>query len=691
MLGRTMQGLAITLCLCLTLVGTAAAEDTIGVLITGWGMPAGFNMEYASTNVLDRIGDRTEFEAQECKIGHVGEFPYQSHFNILPWALTFKTEGYEKYYDSYGIYSLESGVYVGLNPNVPSVMPEDIPDEVPITPLGEVTLRGVLQYPPDPRTGENYVDGYYRIGDYTNGFSNGVHDLTEDYPAVYLRYYGIMTGPTELPESAMPPECIQAMDSYTEELLYESFGDKIDVRFGSYTDIPGYSAHQRDVAREFAEEGFTRLLLARETTDNNNYANNFFTGNTVRESLCEAGVLDDVDIFQTRQVGRTPEFNTLNVMNLKRFIEAYPEGSTIAVIYVTRGLYWDKSEDGGAFGSAHPWSREVYHENAYLNYLSWKKAVIKAYGNRYNLVFTRGGAESDMLVDSLYSYGINERDELGDNFYTIREVMQAVKDDGIANMIIAPCHWQYDNVDTIFRMKDKNGIPLVAKEKLAAGNFDQRYCEDAEGNEVDCTAGDAVADISVASSYSHLPEEFATSYYVVLRGTLERFGLYPDDVWIIEEASEDITKESGGTVAVDQVFSFVNGARIEIPADPYPDRPESFTPETAIATNDPADTNECMWEDSVIHIGHQVFAPPMKSAVPVGPAVHMGPYRTFFNRDVTITIPYYSLFTFGMDVNVYVYNHVTEDWDKIDTATADNGLITFTTQVLGLFQAGIAM
>jgi len=67
-----------------------------------------------------------------------------------------------------------------------------------------------------------------------------------------------------------------------------------------------------------------KMLLARETTDHNRYANEFFTGNYIKERLCEIGVLDEMEIYQTRQVGRTPEFNAMNVMNLREHIEAYP-------------------------------------------------------------------------------------------------------------------------------------------------------------------------------------------------------------------------------------------------------------------------------------------------------------------------------------------------------------------------------
>ena len=174
---------------------------------------------------------------------------------------------------------------------------------------------------------------------------------------------------------ALPPHFVQEQEHLTEQMLTDAFGDRIDVRFGFYGDAPGCTKLAWDVAEEFANEGFTKMLLARETTDSNNYANEFMTGNYVKERLCELGVLDSTEIFQTRQVGRTPEFNAMNVMNMQPFIEAYPEGSTIAIIYATRGLPWGRDETPSSFGNAHPFSKEVYFENAYLNYLSWREAI----------------------------------------------------------------------------------------------------------------------------------------------------------------------------------------------------------------------------------------------------------------------------------------------------------------------------
>ncbi len=672
-----------------------AVEDKVAVLVTGWGMPAGYSFDYSwYSSEYARCGDKTEYEGQPCQFGHVGELPFQAHMNIIPWSICFETPGHENLYDNSGIYILEDGVYVSPNPEIPSVLPGDIPEGVPIIPLVELTDHtGKLSLPRDPRDGEDYLDGWYKIGDTSNLFSNGYRDLDEQSPAYYVRYYGhINAAPSDPPDPHGQVPAVQAMEALTEDMLYDAFGDRIDVRPGYYSPVPGHSDLFWDVAEDFANEGFTKMLLARETTDYNNYALHFFTLNYTKERLCEIDKLDDMEIFLTRQVGRTPEFNTMNIMNMQPFIEAYPEGSTIAIVYATRGLPWGEDETPGWFGAAQPWSKEIYFENAYINYLSWKKAIEDAYGDRYDLVFTKGKVESNLRPDNLFTFGLIQDTALlgygGETiYYGLRDAIQFAKADGIDKVIIAPCHWQYDNLDTILGMKVLNGLPLTPKEDLRAGIFEWTHCEDAEGNEVACGSPEEVAEITVIPSFSHMELEFATSYYVVLQGTLEQFGLFPDGEEPVIEASQLVTKLSGGTVEVTSV-SPIQGAKVEIPGDPYPNRPQDFTTETAVPVNDPSDSNDCMWSDTVINIGYRDTPPPMGSAKASGPAVHFGPYRTFFNRDVTVTVPYDSASGGTEKLMVYIYNHLSEDWDPIEPESVDkaNKLVTFKTQVLGLFQ-----
>ena len=67
--------------------------------------------------------------------------------------------------------------------------------------------------------------------------------------------------------------------------------------------------------------------------------------------------------------------------------------------------------------------------------------------------------------------------------------------------------------------------------------------------------------------------------------------------------------------------------------------------------------------------------------------MHFGPYRIVFNCDVTLTVPYDVALAGDQQVGVSVYNHLTEAWEPVAVESAENGLVTFKTKYLGLFQA----
>ena len=262
---------------------------------------------------------------------------------------------------------------------------------------------------------------------------------------------------------------------------------------------------------------------------------------------------------------------------------------------------------------------------------------------------------------------------------------------GYDKIIVAPCHWNFDNLDTAIRMKQLAALPLTPKALMDNGTFEHTSCETASGKEIDCGDDNASATITVAPSYSKLPEEFSTAYFVMLRGALERFGLYPQDEKIFRAASRRITKSKGGRLWALNPFNPAFRSSIAIPADPYPTQPDEFSPENAVAVSDPANTNDCMWEDMKMNISWRQNPPDMQAGVTaVGPAVHFGPYRTLFNRDVTVRIPYRFFAALGKEVTAYIYNHVTRQWEAIETEKAAGGMLQFKTKVLGLFRAGVA-
>ena len=304
-------------------INATPLENKVAVLITSWGAPAGFNLEYAwNSHTEHRIGDRTTYPGEPCKIGHVGDFPFQSHVGILPWALTCLWPGFDFLYDTSGIYQLADDIYMPMDPSLPSLPSALIPAGTPIIPVVEDTnpMTDGLMYPPDPRDGKDHLEGWYKIGNTGNPFPNGSGDIYESAPLTFMRWSRIMGGPLEPPDAYLEDIHARTILDRTVDKLKMAFWNKIDVRIGYYGAITGYTKHMRDVAEDFANEGFRKMLIARETTDNNNYANKFMSGNYVKERLCELGVLDATEIYQTRQVGRTPEFNAMNVINLKKFI-----------------------------------------------------------------------------------------------------------------------------------------------------------------------------------------------------------------------------------------------------------------------------------------------------------------------------------------------------------------------------------
>ncbi len=247
-----------------------------------------------------------------------------------------------------------------------------------------------------------------------------------------------------MPDAYLPPPEELGLNHEVETLLYNDFGDRIDIRHGAYSetkcdaasgceDINGNSVSDGDmifplhddVAEDFSNEGYRKMLLTRETTDFNLYALETMTGNYVKERLCELDTLDDTEINFSRQVGRTPEFNAMCVLNLKPYIEQYDTGAKIALVYVTRGLPRKITNTNECFGNQFPFCQDVYFENAYLNYLSWRKAVQKEYGSQYQLVFTTNGLASDYLEKNLFTFSLETADLKGGEgeqvFYTTRD------------------------------------------------------------------------------------------------------------------------------------------------------------------------------------------------------------------------------------------------------------------------------
>ena len=130
------------------------------------------------------------------------------------------------------------------------------------------------------------------------------------------------------------------MERYLARWTTARFGDSVDMRFGNYERIENVSRREEDVAVDFARAGYRKLLLTRETTDNNNYANAFATRSWIDRGLCKAGFATGIAIDQLRQVGRTPEYNTLLMRNIGRYLPEFDKAREVSMLYVTYGLPW---------------------------------------------------------------------------------------------------------------------------------------------------------------------------------------------------------------------------------------------------------------------------------------------------------------------------------------------------------------
>jgi len=397
----------------------------------------------------------------------------------------------------------------------------------------------------------------------------------------------------------------------------------------------------------------------------------------------------------------------------------------VVVIYATYGLSWPSGNpENGIFSVVHPFPKEVYHENAFFNYLSFKRYLMAEYdqsnGGDYNLILNHGGGNSsDVRTDSYYGYTMRPMPikETGDDFgyfeddlkfLTVREQIEKAKAEGRKEVLIVWSHWYYNNVDTILSGRILNDLPFNSREEAANGTYTIEWCEDYTEDDTytqktkllgTLNPDGSCADpndthIRLTEAFDPVMDEFAIGYAARLRGGIERFGQMPD-LQISVSASGAITYEGGGVVEV--TSGALKGAKLEVAADAYPNEPEKFEftdlyqPESAgkyantapgaiRAFNDPEDPLTSAWFDFTGYIGtqdkvltwNQDNATSGKTILPelsgrVGPRVLFGPYRTIFNRPATVTLPYDASLAGSNtgSIKAYIYNEITHGWDPV--------------------------
>lgn len=701
-----------------------ADDDRIALMVTGWGSIDGAVREYPDYIVARSIiGERTPRPDAPCTQWHVGTFPWRSEKGLVPFATAYRTEGFESLWDGFGVWRLSADGtrYVSVYDETLTIGVAEV-DESLVTPMSRMLESGVssmraLELAPDPRDGTDHLAGIVHIAK-----PNGLHDVREMALVRWLRIWKMMGQDFDA-----PPRLHQAsagVETFLKSAIPALYRDRVALRFGYYAPVAGVTREIGDVAVELAREGFDRLVIARETTDHNTYANTFWDLYHTLEPLCRAGFAEDaVDIAQVRQVGRTPEYNALLVENLRRHLALIEEGAEVALLYTTYGLPWPGGNPApGPFSAPHPFVREVYHENAYLNFLSFRSYAEAALGDQYRIVFDRSGGQGspNSRSRSLYAYGLTESErvrEAGDEsgYRTLREVLEiAQRNDGRKEIIVVLSHWFDNTQNTVLDLRLMNDIPLNSIAEMRAGTHHLTWCErytgpqayeqqraDAAGR---CPAG--WARLQITEAFDRLIELFSQGYLQRIRGGLERFGVFPDlDIEVL--ASGAVSARHGGMVAVDE--GPLSGARLHVPADPKPGAPENWRWADAVgpdATVRPildyrAETDflAAAWDDFTGIIGTQrKLAPGMPVAAPahaVSPVVMVGPYRTLFNAPARITLPVDSSRLQGAPPRPMIFNHVTARFEPVLPVAGGRqtvfdrqaGLLSFDTQVLGLFVA----
>ncbi|MCC6170526.1 MAG: hypothetical protein IT481_00685 [Gammaproteobacteria bacterium] len=389
------------------------AAEWVAVLITDWAEPEGFDPLYRREVVKRSFGTSAARPDEPCTEDFVGTPPFRVQLGLQPYALGFPAPGLEALHDSVGFYKLSADgqTYVSIYDPQVTLAAKDVPATPGmITPAKD--FKRPLQrsfWAVDPRDGTNYLEGVVVIGAAPMGpganplaMPNGIRDADEYSWAGGITDFSILH---EDLEPRLSPATV-AIESHTAKVLDGLFDDQIDVRFGAYAPTTGLTRFEEDVALDFAREGFRRMVLVRETTDNNNYANDFMTKGYVKRALCLAGLGEQFQYQQSRQVGRTPEYNLALLHLAKKHLDNIEPGSEVAILYTTYGLPFPDRPAQGPFSAPHPWSKEVYHENAYNNYVSFKRYLEAYYGDRYALHFNPQGRSGDRRRDNYYSYGL---------------------------------------------------------------------------------------------------------------------------------------------------------------------------------------------------------------------------------------------------------------------------------------------
>ncbi|MGK0498923.1 MAG: hypothetical protein ACJAYG_000554 [Oceanicoccus sp.] len=677
---------------------SADNADKVAVVITGWGETKGFDKKFRMGLGRAQSGERQMTKDQICTENFVGKFPYRSQVGLIPFALAYQVKGVEAAYDSLGLYRKDGDQYISIVDDSVRINAVDIPDITGIIkPITESTFfpgRSVGAI--DPRDGAELLPAIFQIGTTSRkrgpnplALANGIADFDEIRMASSMADMNFMY-------EWMRPRPNRADEKMTEvaiDVVKAYFGDRVDLRFGAYSVTQDLTQSEEDVAMDFYNAGYRQLILTRETTDNNHYANNFMTRGIITKRLCNEGVLDQVDIKQTRQVGRTPEYNTALLEILRPHLEKREKGKEVAIIYTTYGLPFPGGNDRGPFATAHPLAADVYHENAFLNHLSFKRYALAEFDDDYQLTFNHKGKDSDLRTDSYHSYAMFPTEFYGKQddplrFPTIRENIDRAKQEGRQDIVVLLSHWNYNNTDNMLGMRKLNKIPFNSRWDIRLQKYWKDWCETVDSFEPVACDSDGAISLSLSEVFDPQAEEFGIGYGNRIRGTIERYGVLPTGIKVL--ARGKVTALDGGSVEVKKGKH--NGVKLMVAADPEPGKPESFSWKHYEAFVDPAKPFVSAWFDFDAYIGEQQLVPALTQELFTTPVL-IGPYRTIVNKPARVTLPFDAAQLQGGNLQPVIYNEITKGWDAVyDVAGGQatvvdlaNGAISFDVRVLGLF------
>ena len=205
-------------------------NDKVAVIVTDWGQPEGFSESYyQGIAQRSRIGIASTSEGEKCTENFVGEFPYRSSMGSYPHVSSFPTNGFEEYFDNYGMYRFDAtqDLYTNvLDESVTLSKKEaDKYEIIKVTGSGDgYGRRNILTV--DPRNGVDPLPDYYKIF-----ASNGIQDVREQDVVFYRRNNKLLGAEKET--TGMHP-MTDFMEIYLTEFIGDYFGNQVKIRFGMY-------------------------------------------------------------------------------------------------------------------------------------------------------------------------------------------------------------------------------------------------------------------------------------------------------------------------------------------------------------------------------------------------------------------------------------------------------------------------